>query len=68
MFAVPPARKGVRALVDTVKTMVLVMFWPSMALARTRLGLSRMAWVMVPAEMKLVRSWGRRAVFVAEAV
>lgn len=68
MLAVPPARKGAVGVVDTLKTMVFVMFWPWIALASTRLGLLRMSWVIVPALMKLVRSWGSLRVLVAVAV
>src|SRR5580704_15745116 len=47
---------------------VWVMCWPAMALRSTVFGSVSIAWVMVPAAMKGVRSCGMRAVPVAVAV
>ena len=67
MLAVPPPNSGAEGTVDTVKTVVLVMVFPLLALRNTVFGSVRMAWVIVPAAMNLVRSCGSRGVFVADA-
>ncbi len=68
MFSAPPPNSGVAGLVEMVITVVWVMCWPAMALRSTVLGSVSIAWVMVPAAMKLVRSCGIRAEPCAVAV
>ena len=68
MLAVPPPSSGAVGLVETVKTVVLVMVCPLMAARSTVLGSVSMAWVMVPAAMNLPRSCGSLGVSVLAAV
>src|SRR5580658_6161931 len=68
ILAVPPPNSGAAGAVETVKTIVLVMVWPAMASRRTVFGSVKIAWVIVPAAMNLVRSWGIRGVSVFAAV
>lgn len=56
MFAVPPPSSGAWGVVDTVKTIVLVMTWPLIALRSTVFGSVRMSCVIVPAAMNFVKS------------
>jgi hypothetical protein len=62
MLAVPPPSSGLAGVVETLKTMVLVMCLSTLALRSTVFGSSSMAWVMVPAATNLVRSCGIRGV------
>ena len=68
MLAVPPPNSGVVGIVETVKTVVLVIVFPSLALRNTVFGSVSMAWVIVPAAINLVRSCGSLGVSVADAV
>lgn len=56
MLAVPPPVSGAMGKVETVKVVVERMVWPLRAERRTVLGSVRMACVMVPAAMNLLRS------------
>ena len=67
MLAVPPPTSGAVGFVETVKTVVLVMVFPLLAVRNTLFGSSRMAWVMVPSAMNLLRSCGSLGVSVADA-
>lgn len=58
MLAVPPPNSGAVGAVATVKTVVLAMVNPWLALRSTVFGSVNIAWVMVPAAMNLVRSCG----------
>lgn len=60
MLAVPPTNSGAVGV-------VLVMFFPLLALRNTVFGSSRMAWAMVPAAMNFPRSCGSLAVLVFDA-
>lgn len=68
MLAVPPPNSGLVGVVETVKKVVLVMVFPSLALRNTVFGSVSVAWVIVPAAMNLVRSCGSLGVSVADAV
>ena len=68
MFAVPPPSWGAVGLVEILMVLVLLMDFPILALRSMVFGSSRMAWVIVPAFMNVVRSCGSLRVFVRFAV
>src|ERR1700689_1797889 len=63
MLSVPPPNSGAAGMGLMLIARNGVTFWWAMWLARIRLGLSRMSWVIVPAATKEVRSCGIRSVF-----
>ena len=64
MFAVPPPSSGAVGIVEILIVVVLLMVFPLLASRSTWFGSSRMAWVIVPALMNVVRSCGSLRVFV----
>jgi hypothetical protein len=68
ILAVPPPSSGVVGFVETLKTMVLVMVFPMLASRNTVFGSVKMACVMVPSAINLLRSCGSRGVLALDAV
>ena len=68
ILAVPPPNSGDVGVVETVKTIVLVMVFPTLALRKMVFGSVNIAWVIVPAAMNLVRSCGNLGVSLLDAV
>lgn len=56
MLAVPPPSSGAVGVVETVKKVVLMMVFPSLAFRNTVFGSVSIACVIVPSSMNLVRS------------
>ena len=67
MLSVPPPNSGLVGAVETVKVVELVMVLPLLSLRITVFGSFSIAWVMVPAAMNLLRSFGNLAVFELDA-
>lgn len=68
MLAVPPPAPETVGMVETVKTIVLVIFCPTTSLRSLVFGSFSRSCVMVPSAMNLVRSCGSRGVSVRVAV